>query len=238
MVQRQTYFPQGAAKSAQVEKPVLDFRAIDREMKFSRNIELNLGAGTVTFHPTKNEVLLVLNSKYHEDIWQLPKGRKNLDEDLRDTAIRETYEETGYHVKLVPIPVLTRATRPHGCTRPSVRTAPIRSAMCPAGKKDNNTVEDLSTEPMGMAQFRELQDRFGTKATKMSFFYLAELEDPEATPDQNTQDPGEGLEARWMSVGEAERELKFEAEKEALRTANELWNRLTTAMAESSHASQ
>lgn len=237
MAQRKTSLPQEPAKPAQIDKPVLDFHVIDRNMTFSRNVEMNIGAGTVTFHPTNNEVLVVLNKKYHEDIWQLPKGRKNLDEDLRDTAIRETYEETGYRVKLVPIPVLTRATRPRGSTTPSVRLAALVSAMLLADKNDKNTVDDLSTEPVGMAQFCEAQDCLGTEATKMSFFYLAELEDTDAAPDQDTQDPGEGLEATWMSVGDAESELKFEAEKEALRTANELRNKLTPARAGSLHVS-
>jgi 8-oxo-dGTP pyrophosphatase MutT (NUDIX family) len=41
--------------------------------------------------------------------WLLPKGRKDRGEDVRDAAVRETYEETGYPCELLPLDMVTRA---------------------------------------------------------------------------------------------------------------------------------
>ncbi|KAI0036563.1 NUDIX hydrolase domain-like protein [Vararia minispora EC-137] len=50
-------------------------------------------------HPTRDE-------------WLLPKGRKDREEDLSACAVRETYEETGYPCKLLPLMMDTRAPTP------------------------------------------------------------------------------------------------------------------------------
>jgi 8-oxo-dGTP pyrophosphatase MutT (NUDIX family) len=51
---------------------------------------------------------------YHpgRDAWLLPKGRKDQDEDLKRTAVRETFEETGYPCELLPLAFDTRAPAP------------------------------------------------------------------------------------------------------------------------------
>jgi 8-oxo-dGTP pyrophosphatase MutT (NUDIX family) len=42
----------------------------------------------------------------------LPKGRKDRGESLEQTALRETFEETGYPCKLLPVDMVTRAPEP------------------------------------------------------------------------------------------------------------------------------
>lgn len=52
------------------------------------------GAGLVIYHPSAWAVLLVRDTR--TDLWSFPKGRAEAwDRDLIDTAVRETYEETG-----------------------------------------------------------------------------------------------------------------------------------------------
>ncbi|KAK9692989.1 hypothetical protein K7432_014111 [Basidiobolus ranarum] len=41
--------------------------------------------------------------------WLLPKGRKDCNEELPAAAVRETFEETGYHCDLLPVDMVTRA---------------------------------------------------------------------------------------------------------------------------------
>jgi 8-oxo-dGTP pyrophosphatase MutT (NUDIX family) len=50
-------------------------------------------------HPTRDE-------------WLLPKGRKDQHEELWRTAARETFEETGYSCRLLPLTLETRAPTP------------------------------------------------------------------------------------------------------------------------------
>lgn len=220
------------------EKPQaqpLDFDAINRDMSFRHNVDFNISAGTVTFHPKTNNVLLILNKKYHEDIWQLPKGRKDLGEDIQATAIRETHEETGYLVRLVPARVRTFATRPRGVVRtPGVPgpTALTLQSPRPSLPAMLDTIDDPNTEPVAMVSYPDPQASTGSEVTKLCFFYLASLVDPDAAPDSGTQNPGERLEARWMSVADARRSLRFEAERKALLCAEALWKPLNTAVNE------
>lgn len=204
----------------------LDMVAINNDMSFRLNVSYIISAGTVTFHPGTKEVLLVLNKKYQEDIWQLPKGRRNMGEDIRAAAIRETYEETGYRVTLVPVRLPTRATRPRDSPPPSpdgsAPSSPVsvsRSLAVPPNTHNLKIIDDLGTEPLGMVMHTEPQASTETQVNKYIFFYLAELTDPEMPPDQNTQDKGEGLEARWMSLLDARLSLRFDAEKQVLLRA-------------------
>lgn len=53
------------------------------------------GAGLVILHPEGHSVLLIRDDRHNK--WSFPKGRKeDFDTDLLATAIRETYEETGF----------------------------------------------------------------------------------------------------------------------------------------------
>lgn len=66
-----------------------------------------LSAGTVTFDQKKDRICLVQNKKGE---FFLPKGRKNVGESLEAAAIRETYEETGFSCKLLPVTMPSRVT--------------------------------------------------------------------------------------------------------------------------------
>ncbi|KAI5856622.1 hypothetical protein BZA05DRAFT_389103 [Tricharina praecox] len=62
-----------------------------------------LAAGTLCFHPSSRRVLLVSDtSPRGGKTFFLPRGRKDIGETLSSCAIRETLEEGGYHVRLLP----------------------------------------------------------------------------------------------------------------------------------------
>lgn len=166
-----------------------------------------IAAGTVTFN-SKNQVLVIKNTKYREVLFQLPKGRLDLGETSQQGALRETFEETGYRVKLTQASIPTRATRPKdGLTGTKEKPAV-------------GTVDDTSTEPVGMVMGRDaLASTAEQEVTKLCFFYLAELVDPDAEPETDTQDEHERLKASWMTVPEAQDKLRFKAEKDALECA-------------------
>ncbi|PSR90713.1 NUDIX hydrolase domain-like protein [Coniella lustricola] len=198
-------------------------------MAFHRNADYVISAGTVTFHPRTQDVLVILNKKYGEDIWQLPKGRRNIGEDICDAAVRETYEETGYHVRLSTVRILTRATRPRGYLPPEAGEAPVTTSACGLNQHHQNQIDDLGNEPVGMVTYTDPLTEAGAHANKMCFFFLATLADPDAAPHEHTQDVGEQLEAKWMRVVDARLALRFDAEREVLVSAEAHWTRAASA---------
>ncbi|RDL36702.1 Uncharacterized protein BP5553_06054 [Venustampulla echinocandica] len=67
-----------------------------------------ISCGTITLDPVEAKMLLIRWKKNGEVF--LPKGRKNIGETLENAAIRETYEETGFRVTLLPLRIPTLAT--------------------------------------------------------------------------------------------------------------------------------
>ncbi|KAJ0334980.1 hypothetical protein KNSL1_013673, partial [Colletotrichum chrysophilum] len=67
-----------------------------------------VSCGTVPIDPVSRKIA-VLRDIADNTVW-LPKGRKELGEDLLATALRETREETGLQVEALPLKVATRAT--------------------------------------------------------------------------------------------------------------------------------
>ncbi|CAF1081002.1 unnamed protein product [Rotaria sordida] len=61
-----------------------------------------LSAGAILIRKSTREVCLV-HVLDDAGEWVLPKGRKNMNETRSETALRETYEETGYHCSLMPL---------------------------------------------------------------------------------------------------------------------------------------
>jgi len=84
--------------------------------------EFVISCGTVPLDITHKKVLLVRERKTNEFL--LPKGRKDMGEDLQATAVRETTEETGYAATIIPLKTATHATNDHGGkhTEPIART--------------------------------------------------------------------------------------------------------------------
>ncbi|THX12873.1 NUDIX domain-containing protein [Aureobasidium pullulans] len=80
--------------------------------------EFVISCGTVPLDITYKKVLLVRERKTNEFL--LPKGRKDMGEDLQATAVRETTEETGYAATILPLKAATHATNDHG--EPIART--------------------------------------------------------------------------------------------------------------------
>ncbi|KJR82655.1 uncharacterized protein SPSK_03539 [Sporothrix schenckii 1099-18] len=91
----------------------LDMDYIDDNMTFIPSERCTVSSGTVCVDPRASKVLIIFNRRL--GIWQLPKGRKNIGEDLQSAALRETYEETGVRANLLPLKIRTRST-----TQPNV----------------------------------------------------------------------------------------------------------------------
>lgn len=165
-------------------QPRLDIDFISQTMVFIPSERCTISCGTVCVDPPASKVLLIFNKRL--GIWQLPKGRKNIDEGLQSAALRETYEETGVHVTLLPLKIRTRSTQPPVATitvadtangaaiqaPTTVSAAPIVPVSNPCGTADldahayglHPTVESPNTTG-GNGQCRPNHDAFPSGRT-------------------------------------------------------------------------
>lgn len=90
-----------------------------------------LSAGTILFRfPKDASETLQICLLYHlrKTEYLLPKGRKDQREgSLGETAIRETYEETGYPCSLLPVTLFTRAPIPRVDIKDSKAGTPVEN---------------------------------------------------------------------------------------------------------------
>lgn len=142
-----------------------------------------ISCGTITLDPVRAKMLLIRWKKNGEVF--LPKGRKNINETLEDTAIRETYEETGARVSLLPLRIQTLAT-PGAAVNPAC---------------------ELITEPVAFSQ--RLTDG---GILKLIFWFAAEG-DSTAAHDVGTQQEGEDFDPVWLDLENAVQALTFDDDK-------------------------
>ncbi|QYJ03906.1 NUDIX hydrolase [Nocardioides panacisoli] len=122
----------------------------------SRNRAAVRAAGVVAFRPGR-EVLVVHRPKY--DDWSFPKGKVERGEHLAVTAVRETAEETGLHVRLgAPLP--QQQYRAKG--RPKTVdywTARVVGDDDVSGYEPNDEIDDVAWVPLAEAPDRLTYDQ-------------------------------------------------------------------------------
>jgi ADP-ribose pyrophosphatase YjhB (NUDIX family) len=215
----------------------LDLEEIDRSMSFHPSEATTISCGTVTIDPARQKVLLIWNKKLK--IYQLPKGRKNIGEDMLSAAIRETYEETGVKSTPLRLKIATRATPPSDhlpavvSNRITARTTEeeqvnqnlnAKGNACDAATNVTNacnceiTEGRLSTEFLGCCRYPDPQSSI--PAMKVVFFF-AGTADSSSPAGPGAQEDWEKLDTVWTSTAEAAAMLRFRAEAEMVKKALE-----------------
>ncbi len=175
---------------------------VDKSMGFRPASALGMSCGTVTVDARRGMVLVVWNNRLK--LYQLPKGRRNLNESMLSAALRETYEETGLHVTPLCLDIATRATLP-------------RTANSDTTKKPPNITEGHpSNEFVGACFYPDPQSE--TEALKIVYFFAATAECTD-TPNAGTQEDWEKLDAKWIPLSEVSGTLRFAAEVEVVMKA-------------------
>ncbi|TIA82723.1 hypothetical protein D6C76_02317 [Aureobasidium pullulans] len=96
--------------------------------KYFPSDSLVIGAGVVIFHLATNRVVVCKDTR--NDVWFLPKGRRDASEETGVTAIREGFEESGYRNRLLPLPLPHIQPRPNGDAQ-KCDTEPIATRLLP-----------------------------------------------------------------------------------------------------------
>ncbi|SCV58596.1 related to NUDIX domain [Fusarium fujikuroi] len=147
-------------------------------------------AGTILFRLSTQDICIMRDTKRNEYI--LPKGRRNVGESRRDTATRETTEETGIPCRLLPIN--------------------MKSRLCSSDDKDAPDEErhfkDVC-EPISV-QMR----RIGEGEMKIIWWYIA------AANENETVGKCEGgFEIEWHGYEEVLQKLTFQNDRELVARA-------------------
>ncbi|ROV94244.1 hypothetical protein VSDG_05716 [Cytospora chrysosperma] len=215
MAQPHTNGLQAVQQQQQQQRAPINVKALDEAMKCDNSKDFAICAGCVVFRGrgAGRGVLVVHNKKYTEDIWQLPKGRRNIGEDLVQTALRETAEETGCDVEILTVNNPTRATRPQ-------ESAQDISPDEAATEKESNIVRAPNMEPVALVSYVDPEPQEGeVPVNKVCFFFVATPKDEEAPLRKDRQDDVERLTPQWMPYAEAKEILTFKAEQRALELA-------------------
>ncbi|KFY08540.1 hypothetical protein V492_06144 [Pseudogymnoascus sp. VKM F-4246] len=138
-----------------------------------------ISCGTITLDPVERKILLIRWKKNGEIF--LPKGRKNIGESLEDAAVRETYEETGFRVTILPLPIPTLATP----------DAAIKQ------------VSEENTEPIAFSQ------RVTDNNTLKLIFWFSAKGDSTVAPESGTQEEGEDFDPIWEDLDSVIETLTF-----------------------------
>ncbi|KAI1011584.1 hypothetical protein LB504_002154 [Fusarium proliferatum] len=150
-------------------------------------------AGTILFRLSTQDICIMIDVKRNEYI--LPKGRRNIGESRRDTAIRETTEETGIPCRLLPIN--------------------MKSRLCSSEDKDApdeaRLFEDVC-EPISV-QMR----RIGEDEMKIIWCYIAAVNE-----NDKIEKCEDGLEVEWHGYEEVSQKLTFQNDRELVARAIKL----------------
>jgi 8-oxo-dGTP pyrophosphatase MutT (NUDIX family) len=152
-----------------------------------------ISCGTITLDLRRRRILLIKWLPRNEVL--LPKGRKDIGDSLERTALRETYEETGLRVDLLPTKAETLQTVPRAQREMGKGSAEGK----PIGSDSTTTTTAAATGNEGLHnEAVAVQHRItSTGALKIIFWYVA-TGDSEAVPDEGTQDEGEEFENLWV----------------------------------------
>lgn len=164
--------------------------ASQHSLHFSNSFAIS--CGTVTLELTKSKVLIIYWRKTGE--YFLPKGRKDIAETLEQAALRETFEETGHRVELLPLRIPTLATTP---------------ASVSAKKGEDKLV----TEPVAVAQ-RVTKEGI----LKIIFWYVASGNSVEEQ-EKGTQKENEEFDTVWVPVEDVVKTLSFDDDRQIAEKA-------------------
>lgn len=150
--------------------------------------DLMISCGCVPVDPVAKKIAIIYDPQ--SGYTQLPKGRKNIHEDLHATAIRETCEETGLNFSPLPLTFTTRAT-------PSAELLQADSSLTvtPTGV----TKGVANCEPSSVCVYRCRS----TNALKMVFWFAAQGSCEDKPNTEGRESWEESFQVEWVNAKDA-----------------------------------
>lgn len=157
--------------------------------------DITVAAGSVLFRksPETNGLQICLLYQRMKEEWLLPKGRKDCGESVEATAVRETFEETGYPCELLPCTIHTCAGKPGRHT------------------KDVSKLVDNATEPI-VVTVRQV----GETGIKMIWWFITRVIGEKM---EGTQMESEAFDSHFVNADEAVERLTFTTDRDIVLQA-------------------
>jgi len=161
-----------------------------------------IAAGCILFRrsPATNQIQICLlyspAKDGKEEKWGLPKGRKDTGESIETTAVRETFEETGYPCELIPVRMPTRAPAPG------------------VNAKDTVRLVDDATEPVAVT-LRDL----GREGCKFVWWFIGRVKGYGTEKMAGTQTESEDYISEFFDADEAVEKVTTERDRHAMKQA-------------------
>ncbi|GAP91700.1 putative NUDIX domain [Rosellinia necatrix] len=149
-------------------------------------------AGTILFRLSTCEICVL--HLLQRDEYVLPKGRRNLGESRRTTAIRETTEETGIPCRLLPVNMLSRVC-------PAIETEQL---------PDEARLYREICEPIAVQQ-----RRLGDSHLKLTWWFVGAVNEDEPLSHYER----DKFEVEFHSYDEALRKLTFRDDRKVVKKA-------------------
>lgn len=154
------------------------------------------------------------------DEYVLAKGRRNCGESIRETAVREVTEETGYACRLVPVNMSTRAPPPTPLPPSSTGASGIEKA-----EEELEELEDVPRTFCGVIEPFSLQIRqLGERDVKIIWWYIAVVDENEPDHDDYKRLKKEQkFRVGFYGYEEALEKLTFQADRDVAKNAIEIF---------------
>lgn len=168
------------------------------EPHFFPSQSFTIRCGCIPIDPTARKIAIIRQTSRSKPI-HLPRGTKNINEDLLTAALRESYEETGIPFHPLPLKIATRAW-------PTARLN-FEDGV------DPDVAEDvLNCEPSSVC----VEEVEGTGRVKIVFWFAARG-DAGVSGESVGRDPWvHGMEVLWVGYREAVEMMTWESDKRVI----------------------
>jgi len=170
-------------------------------------------SGSILFESTRAPLQVCLLHHTERDEWLLPKGRKDRGECVPVTAIRETFEETGYPCRQLPLNMITRAPAATAQTK----DAPEGVNGC--DEPFMLTLRRTTRKRTGSGTGSE-EDAGNGGGVKLIWWFAAVCTGADKV--DGTQTAVESFESAFFGVDEALRRSTFQTDRDVIARAVEL----------------
>ncbi|KAH7157502.1 hypothetical protein B0J13DRAFT_171425 [Dactylonectria estremocensis] len=169
------------------------------KMQYFPSQHMMISCGCVPVDPVARKIAILRDTVYH--LVQLPKGRKNIGEDLLATALRETHEETGVRFSALPLKVATRATP----------TPEMAESFVP-GENPDVTEGLLNCEVSSVCSYPCIY----TGAFKVVFWFAAQGNSTDIPEEGTKESWEEHTVMEWVDAHEAAGMMSFKADRDVI----------------------